>query len=298
MLDRVKKHFKSQKPKKTPAQRARQQAALLANVAEEQRGKLNADILDAATELGMVENIALLANSTENNFTGVNMYCDDEAVFVQAPLNPRATDIAACCGRAMEVRGDAFLARVRDNEDEFERLDFTLREVSSSAPWVKEAAAQNERKRNAESAQAAFARMQAARPENGAAASTAPPARVTELTPAEAAKEEGNAAIKRGDVAQAEAHYSNALRLDAGLTSAHNNRALARLRLGRWADAEADCDAVLAREPRNVKALLRRGAAWEKLGRADEALQDFRRAAELEPQNLEARHAIGGVLQE
>jgi hypothetical protein len=35
------------------------------------------------------------------------------------------------------VHGDAFLARVFDNEDEFERLDFTLPEVSSSAPWVK-----------------------------------------------------------------------------------------------------------------------------------------------------------------
>lgn len=60
---------------------------------------------------------------------------------------------------------------------------------------------------------------------------------------------------------QAEEHYSAALRLDAGLTSAHNNRALARLRLARWADAEADCCAVLAREPGNVKALLRRAAA-------------------------------------
>ena len=35
------------------------------------------------------------------------------------------------------MRGDAFLARVRDNEEEFQRLDFTLREVSSSSAWVK-----------------------------------------------------------------------------------------------------------------------------------------------------------------
>ena len=60
---------------------------------------------------------------------------------------------------------------------------------------------------------------------------------------------------------QAEEHYSDALRLDAGLAPAHNNRALVRLRLGRWADAEADCTAVLAREALNVKALLRRAAA-------------------------------------
>ena len=51
-----------------------------------------------------MENIALLANSTENDFTGVNLYCDDEAAFVEAPLNPRASEIAACCGRALEAR--------------------------------------------------------------------------------------------------------------------------------------------------------------------------------------------------
>ena len=46
-----------------------------------------------------------------------------------------------------QVRGDVFVARVFDNEDEFKRLDFTLSEVSSSADWIKEAATQNERKR-------------------------------------------------------------------------------------------------------------------------------------------------------
>ena len=67
---------------------------------------------------------------------------------------------------------------------------------------LQEAAAQNERKRSAESAQSVLSRLQAARPDSGRAA-RAPPPRVTELTPAEAAKEEGNAAIKRGDAAQA-----------------------------------------------------------------------------------------------
>lgn len=38
---------------------------------------------------------------------------------------------------AAQIRGDAFLARVFDNEEHFERQDFTLAEVSSSAAWVK-----------------------------------------------------------------------------------------------------------------------------------------------------------------
>lgn len=47
----------------------------------------------------------------------------------------------------LQVKGDAFLARVYDNGDDFERRDFDLSEVSSSAVWVKAAAAQNAQRR-------------------------------------------------------------------------------------------------------------------------------------------------------
>lgn len=35
-----------------------------------------------------------------------------------------------------QVRGDVFMGRIFDNEDDFVRMDFRLGEVSSSAPWV------------------------------------------------------------------------------------------------------------------------------------------------------------------
>ena len=54
-------------------------------------------------DLGTVESIALLSNSRDNGFIGVNLYCDDEASFVDAPPNPRATEIAFCCGKQMQV---------------------------------------------------------------------------------------------------------------------------------------------------------------------------------------------------
>jgi hypothetical protein len=34
-----------------------------------------------------------------------------------------------------QVRGDVFVARIFDNDDDFKRLDFTLNDLSSSAPW-------------------------------------------------------------------------------------------------------------------------------------------------------------------
>ena len=62
------------------------------------------------------------------------------------------------------MQGDAFLARVFDNEDDFERLDFNLREVTSSAPWVREAAAQNEAKQRGDQADTILQRMQVGGP--------------------------------------------------------------------------------------------------------------------------------------
>lgn len=81
-----------------------------------------------------VESIPLLPNSAENGFVGVNMYCDDEAVLKALPVNLRASDVASCCGKPLSVAGDAFFGRIFDNEDDFKRLDFTLAELSSSAP--------------------------------------------------------------------------------------------------------------------------------------------------------------------
>jgi len=125
---------------------------------------------------------------------------DDEGSIKGLPRNLRASDIAHCCGKPLEVgwaarapaagagwertwrrgkllgmeaewsdashwaimlgctalrmrhpppqvKGDAFLARVMDNGDDFERLDLTLDEVSSGAPWVQQARQQNGRKR-------------------------------------------------------------------------------------------------------------------------------------------------------
>ena len=64
-------------------------------------------------------------------------------------------------------------------------------------------------------------------------------------TSAEGWKDAGNAHFKAGRFQQAEACYSRSLEL-APTCLAHANRALARLKLGRPAEAEADCAAALA----------------------------------------------------
>lgn len=96
------------------------------------------------------------------------------------------TDAARAC---VQVHGDAWIARIFDNEDDFKRLDFKLSEVSSSAPWVKLAAQQMAVKMAGESAEAKMGRYQSMQPQVPAAAAAPRPAPVLqELTPAECAK--------------------------------------------------------------------------------------------------------------
>lgn len=226
--------------------------------------------------------MALLSNATDNNFTGVTFYCDDAATALGLPINPRASEIANCAGKPTEVRGDVFVARVFDNEEEFKRLDFTLGEVSSSAPWVKQAVAQNERKRQAESADVKLKRMEKV------TKSSRGQAQVQELSPAEAEKESGNDAFKKQDYHKALEHYSKAIELDASLLVAYNNRAMSRLKLGQWEGALQDCQAVVAKDPTNVKALLRMANAREELKQPQEAASVYKEILDLEPKNTVA----------
>ncbi|GFR48092.1 hypothetical protein Agub_g9779, partial [Astrephomene gubernaculifera] len=298
LLDPLKEHFKRAGGVKTEAQREAHRQQLVQQVGAEAAAKLSDQMMAAALDIQMVETLPLLVNNPASGYMGVNMYCDDQAQIKELTYNARASQIADCCGRPMQVRGDAFLSRMFDNEDSFVRLDLRLGEVSSGAEWVAAAAAQAARRmREGDRAAEFMAKMQqqqqqqqqqqgSGKKEQGG--KQQPSATVRELSPAEAEKEAGNAAVRSGDWAAAVARYSAALQLQPDMTSAANNRALALLRLGRHAEAEQDCGMVLFREPGNVKALLRRAAARRALGRPEEAAEDLRAVLSLEPHNKEA----------
>ena len=249
--------------------------------------QIDDNLLSLATSMQMVESIALLSHAPDTKFVGINMYVDDAGSLRGAARNLRATEIAHCCGQPIEVRGDTYLARVLDNGDDFERLDFALSEMSSEADWVKAAARQAAARRERESAETVMKRMQ-----SGGGGSKKKTAQVRELTPAEAAKEEGNVVFKRGDWEAAARHYSTAIELEPQWVPALNNRAMTLLRLERWAQALADCETVLALQPANVKALLRAAAAEKELGRRAEARARLEAALAAEPNNKEAQQRL------
>lgn len=51
-----------------------------------------------------MENIGLLGQSRANGFVGVNLYVDDEGSIKGLPRNLRATELAHCVGKPIEVR--------------------------------------------------------------------------------------------------------------------------------------------------------------------------------------------------
>jgi len=284
LLDRLKSHFRTTGPTKSTSQLNHQRHQLLQTLP--QGATIDQRMLDIATSLSMVETVSLLSHTKDHNFIAINLYVDDEGMVKNLPLNMRASEIAQCAGNPIEVRGDAFLARVLDDGDNFDRLDFTIDEISSNAEWVKHAQIQNAKRRSAEASGHMAQRLQTVKEEG---------ARLTELTPAEVEKENGNKCFARQDWTAAIDHYSRALHHDYMLLAARNNRAMAYLKLSNWEAARQDTDALLELQPRNVKALMRRAAALQGLGKVEEAKVDLLRVMELEPHNKEAKQHLDGL---
>eukprot|EP00754_Rhynchopus_humris_P028125 Rhum_TRINITY_DN15131_c2_g1::Rhum_TRINITY_DN15131_c2_g1_i1::g.139576::m.139576 len=113
-------------------------------------------------------------------------------------------------------------------------------------------------------------------------------------------KDKGNAAIKAGNYAEAEEQYSNGIGLDAACWVLRNNRAQARLKLGKWAGCVDDCNFVLRadKDPRNMKATKRRASALLRLRRSAEAIADIELATKHEGASKELRLMLAAARHE
>lgn len=98
-------------------------------------------------------------------------------------------------------------------------------------------------------------------------------------------KEKGNELFKAREYRSAIEAYDVSIALDATTPAPFANRAAAYMKLRRWSDAARDCDAALALDPENFKALLRRGACVLEANEEDaasRALADFELCAAIE----------------
>ena len=106
------------------------------------------EMLDQIGDMQMVDVVSLINSNKASDFVAVGMYVDDQGVAKELDVNVRATMIADACGVKTVVRGDAFIARVLENEmaDQYERLDFGMADVAPGrdAEWIKKARAYRE----------------------------------------------------------------------------------------------------------------------------------------------------------
>jgi len=183
-------------------------------------------------------------------------------------------------------RGDAFLARVFDDGEDFKRMDFGVEEVSSTAQWVLDAKDFNERKRLRESPEAIFQRITADKKTKS---------EVEELSPAEASREDGNSAFRAGKYREAVDWYTKAIELESAKAVAYSNRAMAYLKLECFAEAESDATEALELDSKNVKAMFRRGCAREAMGLMEQAKEDFKCVLELDDKNSAAKKRLAAL---
>jgi len=93
---------------------------------------------------------------------------------------------------------------------------------------------------------------------------------------------------ERGELAQSERLYRQALELAPDRPSVINNLAVVLLRLRRFSEAELLCKRLLSESPRDATAILNLGNCQLGLGSAKEALASFDLALAIKPDYLEA----------
>ncbi|XP_077459617.1 mitochondrial import receptor subunit TOM34 [Stigmatopora argus] len=113
-----------------------------------------------------------------------------------------------------------------------------------------------------------------------------------------ALKEEGNALVKKGQHAAAADKYTQSILCHDKEPAAFTNRALCYLALGRYRDAVGDCDAALALDGVNIKALYRRAQAYKELQNTTACIRDLKELLEVEPGNSAAVKMLQEVQRE
>ena len=288
--------------------KAAMKESVVARLQQQQPGSAGPDMemLDRLAESQTVDIVQVLPATKNSEYMGVNLYVDDKGVSRGSPRNARASAICQQCGSNTDILGDGFLARVWDDQEGFERHDFTIADVSSDAPWVQLAARLAAQRLDP---QAAAARLQEINtPKAGPAQ---PELGVDERIAAGAAERAaGTTAFKGGDLSQAASKYEAALALfhplpdgfpsdGAAATSAAElrlacelNLAMCRLKLNEPYLALNACDRAVELDGKSAKAWYRRGLACMVLEQYEAARRHLTRACQLEPGNREIREKI------
>jgi hypothetical protein len=196
-------------------------------------------------------------NTKEASYIGINMYVDDRGTPKGLPLNRRATAIAQQCHRMVNVMGDAFIGKIFDNEDDFNRLDFTMNDLSGDAAWMKMASMQAKKSAGPGAAERLRAEMaQSSSPKSKPAIKAKKPKKEpAEVLPSAAAefKKSGNEHFVAKRFPDAVDQYTRAIAEVPTSHVLHSNRSAAYLGMHEYSHAAADAQASLKLKPTFIK---------------------------------------------
>ncbi|XP_050413091.2 RNA polymerase II-associated protein 3 [Patella vulgata] len=111
-------------------------------------------------------------------------------------------------------------------------------------------------------------------------------------------KNKGNEYFKKGEYEQAVEWYSKGILSDPTNALLPGNRAMALLKLERYAAAESDATQAIQLDPLYIKSYLRRATARVGLQKFDLAKDDYQRILNLEPQNKAAKTELAKLEKE
>ena len=128
LTNRLKGHFQAATPSASAEEKEAQREAIRQQLQEKMPGgaTVPSELVDHFALMSTVDTVPLLVNKAAHDYIGVFLYVDDQGVIKNLPLNERASLVAMAAGNPLRVMGDAFLGMIYDNDDDFERLDFTL----------------------------------------------------------------------------------------------------------------------------------------------------------------------------
>ena len=153
LIDRLKAHFTSR-----GCEGDEQKAALRENVRQQlietmkKQNSPHADkpiddaMIDMILQMSAVDCVPLQNNKFSTGFIGLMMYVDDQGKSKGLPVNNRATRVTFECGIPTQVVGDVVIARNFDDENNFRRMDFTLKEFVEETQWKSDAMKANKEK--------------------------------------------------------------------------------------------------------------------------------------------------------
>ena len=281
LTDTFKVHFRKKHGTAAAAnqQKLAQFTEMLKAQVKEKSGALDADkIATMMAGIQLVDIVALLPPHKKNEWEGVSMYVDDNAVNKGVAVNRRASDLCRACGIPKQIAGDAFVARaIDDNNDLFERKHFLLREMDGDAPWVRKA-------RTLHAAAAAAART-----------STAPKIDDACMKEATSLKATGNNAFRDKRFDDARTAYTKAIDCLGDTADPRTKTAASELarvlwlnvsaveiQTSRWNEAVEAATKSIEFWPK-AKAYFRRGVAKEGMGLLNEAIRDYQEGLRLKP---------------